>query len=237
MSDFDEVLERLVTDPVFQAALRADPEAALRGYRLEPQERALLHEQVDLGDEVDRTVEMRISKSGVFGMVGPVVSAFGLAAVPPPPEATPVLGLASDGPSNDPGDVTLSYGEAHPQAVFGTVDHPVPYVPQGGPPAADYHTWVDADGDGRGDAFRAVERGDGGVDILVDTDGDGRVDFVGHDDDRDALVDVADYDTDGDGVLDTRMDDVDGDGWLDRSRPYPTESYGTFGVSGSGQAT
>jgi hypothetical protein len=94
---------------------------------------------------------------------------------------------------------------------------------------------VDADGDGRGDAHQAVERGDGGVDILVDQDGDGAVDFVGHDYDRDGLVDDADYDTDRDGYLDTRMQDVDGDGWLDRSMPYSTESQGTLGVVGPGQ--
>ena len=228
MSDFDEVLERLVTDPVFQAALRADPEAALRPYRLEPQERQLLAAQLDLGSGADHAVEERVSKSGVFGLVGPVVSGLGLGAAASAPagaqvygevpsQASGLFGVARD----DPSEVVARVGEATPEAqgVLGTVGGPAPL----GSTAVDYHTWVDADGDGRGDAYRAVERGDGGVDIYVDQDGDRVVDFIGHDYDRDGLVDNADYDRDRDGVFDTRMEDVDGDGWLDRSTPYPTK--------------
>ena len=47
MSDFDEVLERLITDPAFQTALQANPNAALAGYRLQPDERQLLAAQLD----------------------------------------------------------------------------------------------------------------------------------------------------------------------------------------------
>lgn len=222
MSDFDEVLERLVTDPAFQAALRADPEAALRDYRLDPQERAVLESQLDLGTGADHAVEERISKSGVFGMVGPVVAGLGLGA---PPEGTPVLGTVA---RDEPGGVA-SFGHAGPDGtgVLGTVGAP----PVPGSTAAGYDTWIDADGDGYGDAYRAVERGAGGVDIYVDQDGDRRVDFVGHDYDRDGLVDDADYDTDGDGVFDTRLVDDNGDGWLDRQVPYVTESRATFGTS------
>ena len=66
---------------------------------------------------------------------------------------------------------------------------------------------------------RATYRGrrDGGVDILVDLNGDGRADFIGHDKDRDWTVDSADYDKDHDGVFEKRMYDDDGDGLLDRS--------------------
>jgi hypothetical protein len=244
MSDFDEVLERLVTDPGFQAALRANPGAALRGYQLDAQEWALLHEQVDLGDATDRTVEMRISKSGVFGMVGPVVSAFGMSGADgtpvfgradPPTGSTPVFGLAQE---SDDG-VTQTLGEAGSQTqsepVLGVVDASGPPVPSGGTPATGYHTWVDAAGDGQGDAYVAVERGDGGVDILVDQDGDGAVDFVGHDYDRDGLVDEADYDTDHDGYIDTRMQDLNGDGWLDRRVPYQSDGQGTLGTAGPGK--
>jgi hypothetical protein len=97
--------------------------------------------------------------------------------------------------------------------------------------AVGYHTQVDVDGDGHWDANTAYERGDGGVDIRVDRDGDGVAEFVGHDLNRDGLVDSADYDTDGDGVLDTRMVDDNGDGWMDRSTPIPgqrpdTQSFG-----------
>jgi hypothetical protein len=114
---------------------------------------------------------------------------------------------------------------------------------QMGPPE-DYHTRVDADGDGRWDQFTAVDRGDRGVDLVVDRDQDGRAEFVGHDFDRDGLIDEASTDTDRDGRLDARWVDDNGDGWLDRriampepqpqadelfdrdERPAPTEGYG-----------
>src|SRR4029450_10756113 len=80
MSDFYEVLERLLADPEFQTALRRDPESALAGYHLAPDERQLLDAQLDLSPGEERTVEMRVSKSGVMGMVGPVFSALGMAA-------------------------------------------------------------------------------------------------------------------------------------------------------------
>src|SRR3954468_4451314 len=80
MSDFDTVLERLVVDPGFQAALAANPAAALQGYQLAPEERELLGAQVVAGSGADRTVELRTSKSGVVGLLGPVAAAFGVAA-------------------------------------------------------------------------------------------------------------------------------------------------------------
>lgn len=228
MSDFDEVLERLVTDPAFQAALRADPEAALRGYRLDPQERALLESQLDTGAGVDHAVEERVSKSGVFGLVGPVVAGFGLGA---PPEGSSGFGAIRDEPS---GVATFGRTDLEGRVSFGTMDNPSgpgygPSTP--GVPAVGYETWVDADGDGYGDRYRAVERGDGGVDLYVDQNGDGVADFIGHDYNRDGLVDTADYDTDGDGVVDTRLVDVNGDGWLDREVPYSNEARATFGTT------
>src|SRR6478672_3110214 len=80
MSDFDDVLERLVVDPSFQAALAANPDAALARYTLDAEERRLLGAQMVSGSGDDRTVEMRATKSGVMGLLGPVVSAFGVAA-------------------------------------------------------------------------------------------------------------------------------------------------------------
>jgi len=227
MSDFDDVLERLVADPEFQAALRRDPEAALRGYQLAAEERELLDAQLDdpqldHGAGEERTVEMRVSKSGVFGMVGPIVSALGLAEAPGNSTFGPfrrdegILGPAPDLPT---------FGTVEPHGVFGVAAD----LPGAGEPATDYQTWVDADGDGSWDAHQAVERGDGGVDIRVDTDGDGSVDFVGHDYDRDGLVDTADVDRDDDGVLDTRLYDDTGDGWIDREAPLSTSDKATFG--------
>src|SRR6266436_5388421 len=80
MSDFDTVVERLVNDPTFQAALAEDPTRALAGYRLEPQERELRGAQLVGGSGDDRTVELRTSKSGVVGLLGPVAAALGLAS-------------------------------------------------------------------------------------------------------------------------------------------------------------
>jgi hypothetical protein len=230
MSDFDDVLERLLTDPAFQSALREDPQAALAGYQLAPDEWQLLQVQLDADSGEDRTVETRVSKSGVFGLVGPVVSALGFveppaghagtAVVPPQPES-----------ATEPGN----FGVAHVGARSG-VGHVDPDDPTLAPSAVDYHTRVDADGDGRWDQFRAVERTDGGVDILVDRDGDGRVDFVGHDYDRDGLVDDADYDTDFDGVMDTRMSDVDGDGWMDTRAAYNPQYQSGVGVVPQGKS-
>ena len=110
--------------------------------------------------------------------------------------------------------------------------------------ATDYRTWVDVDGDGTWDAHTAYERTDGGVDIHVDIDHDGRVDFIGHDVDRDGLVDSAEYDTDRDGAMDTRMVDDNGDGWLDRREsieppdddPKAPQSFGNAPSQSWGQA-
>src|SRR5262245_20438773 len=80
MTDFDDVLERLLVDPAFKAAMARDPQAALHGYRLDDSERELLTTQFVTGDSGDRTVETRANKSGVVGLVGPVAAALGVAA-------------------------------------------------------------------------------------------------------------------------------------------------------------
>jgi hypothetical protein len=80
-----------------------------------------------------------------------------------------------------------------------------------------YHNRVDADGDGHLD--HATYRGDGhgGAEILVDTDHDGQVDFVGHDTDLDNRVDFAEYDKNHDGFFEKTMYDDNNDGYLDRT--------------------
>ncbi len=83
-------------------------------------------------------------------------------------------------------------------------------------PTDGYHTRVDWDGDGTWDRHTYVNRADGGVDIVVDADGDGRAEFVGHDTDRDGLINSSELDTNRDGVMDQRYEDLNGDGWLDR---------------------
>jgi hypothetical protein len=228
VSDFDEVLERLVTDPAFQTALATDPDSALRGYSLDDQEREVLYAQLSAGAGADRLVEDRISKSGLFGMVGPVISAMGFLATPddgagaPPGGRPPAGGLF--GPARpiegagtlevtppDLVETTLDRGGAS-----GLLEVAEPGQPGAGTPAVDYHTHVDADGDGRWNPHQAVESGDGGVDILVDRDGDGTVDWIAHDADRDGLIEDAVVDMDHDGVFETRFVDDTGDGWLDR---------------------
>jgi hypothetical protein len=226
MSDFDDVLERLLNDPTFQARLAADPQSALAGYHLDDEERELLGAHLAVGDGADRTVEIRTSKSGIVGMLGPVLSAFGVAAGGGSGSGGPNESMGHAPGGNDPREtfghspahkVTESLGSApSPTQSMGHPGDPQPDIGSGPPLASDYHTHVDADGDGRWDSYTAYQRSDGGVDVTVDMDGDGRVDFVGHDINRDGLIDSADFDNDHDGTFETRMYDDSGDGWMDR---------------------
>jgi len=100
-----------------------------------------------------------------------------------------------------------------PMSSLGEAMHEVSqYAPPKG-----YHNRVDADGDGHLD--KATYRGDGhgGAEILVDLDGDGQPDFIGHDTNLDNRVDFAEYDKNHDGFFEKRMFDTNGDGILDRT--------------------
>jgi hypothetical protein len=260
MSDFDDVLERLLTDPVFQARLSADPRGALAGYQLDAHERELLQAQLVGGDGGSHTVEERTNKSGIIGLVGPVVSAF-VAGVDHGPMATFGSAPSGSGPQQTfgaapEGGPVQSFGaapEGGPVQTFGSApgtgsgggvqtfgaapgsgssgsaggvasfgDAPGTGTMGAAPsPALDYHINIDADGDGHWDSYQAYNRPDGGVDILVDTNHDGRVDFIAHDYNRDGIVDSAESDSNYDGVFDTQWYDDNGDGWLDRSEPIP----------------
>ncbi|MFY1668369.1 hypothetical protein ACN27G_00155 [Plantactinospora sp. WMMB334] len=323
MGDFDDVLERLVTDPAFAAALAADPVVALAGYRLDADELAVLQLQTGGDTGAQHAVETRANQSSAFGMFAPlaglagalpgvaeiattglgpspsggssaaaygVVQGFGAAgepgaAVPPlveapgcaapvgPGSSAPVGGLAGLGdeigreigsatdaalaqpagglagaladPDNDlaaalagaefgfgaaPGPGTAPQSGFGPAAEVGFgsaaetgfgaagADDPPPPTGDAVPPVPDgYRTRVDVDGDGTWDRHTLAGRADGGVDILVDLDRDGRTDFVGHDLDADGLVDISEYDKDHDGFFEKRMYDDDGDGWMDRT--------------------
>jgi hypothetical protein len=310
MGDFDTVLERLVTDPAFAAALRADPGTALAGYQLTTDEVALLHTQT--GAEAGggtAAVETRANQSSAFGLLSPLTNMFGGfggigaaagaiedalglspgASGPGEPSATSGLGPAGagsggsaetevsvsgfgaaeasasgsstaeasasgsgtadasvsgfgpaggavsgfgpagampDNPNSGGGGTLGAYGALigdllqpgdaaappEPSAGLGPAA-----APQGSSVPEGYRTRVDVDGDGQWDRHIVRGRADGGVDILVDRDGDGRVDFVGRDDDADGRVDSAAYDTNGDGFFDEIHYDDDGDGLLDRS--------------------
>jgi hypothetical protein len=83
MSDFDAVLELLLTDPSFQARLAADPAGALSGFDLDAEESDLLRQQVsaDPGGQ-GAVVEDRVTKSSTFGLfdsfsIGGVADAVG----------------------------------------------------------------------------------------------------------------------------------------------------------------
>lgn len=222
MSDFERVLERLVTDAAFAKELAGDPDTALRGYTLSAEERELLRAQIIESTGESGALETRTSKSGVVGLLGPLTAVVGL-VTDSPGEAT--LGAAPKGAEFYGGKQAgeESFG-SRPAAVMGTRPHTGPHPHPGTDPECDvpgelarnYFTRVDVDGDGTWDPHVAYQRIDGGVDIYVDLNQDGRVDFVGHDDDRDGLVDYADFDNDFDGTFETRMYDDTGDGWMDR---------------------
>jgi hypothetical protein len=228
MSDFDTVLERLVTDPGFPAALAADPATALAGYQLSAEEVDLLRSQVSAGDGGDRTVETRTSKASMMGLLAPLAG-FGLGSgggteigrglAPHPHEhfgANVHSGLS-------PVDSAHGEGSARPDAgavEAGRVGQSIgpaegPVAGAGDQVATNYHPHIDADGDGHWDKYLAVRHADGGVDVYEDRNGDGRVDFIGHDANGDGILESADYDENFDGVTDTHMTDTNGDGWMD----------------------
>lgn len=284
MSDFDEVLERLVVDPAFASALAADPASALSGYALSDDEVALLHSQVGADDTTQHGVEVRANQSSTFGLLGsfggllaggggigigdqlahpgqtglghaPDAGAGGGAsyAASGPAEASGLGSAATEGFGSAASagmgagyEEAASFGpyaqaegthggegglsgfgdeigqrlqETPPHGTAGFGGAPPVEPPVQGPPEG-YHTRVDVDGDGDWDKHVVIGRSDGGVDILIDNDGDGRVDFVGHDTDADGLVNSADYDKDGDGFFEKTMYDDDGDGWMDRTVPH-----------------
>jgi hypothetical protein len=209
MSDFDTVLERLVTDPGFARALAADPNAALAGYRLDADEVALLRSQVSAGDGGDRRVEERTSKASMVGLLGSLGG----------------IGTGHQGAAAAVGHELAA--QQHHHAGFGpNVPNPYDTPPPaettaagpgfGDQPAVGYHPRIDADGDGRWDHYTAVRHADGSVDVYEDRNGDGRIDFVGHDANGDGILQSADYDENFDGHLETHMVDDNGDGWMDR---------------------
>lgn len=259
MSDFEAVLERLLTDLSFAAQLAADPARALAGYTLDEGESELLRSQVSTdADGAASAVETRTSESVSFSSLGEWAE-FGSAAGVGAGQASQRLASSYEVPGDDIRRLAAELGE--PRATSGMGDAPDPGAGAGAPMARKgmgdapdldglpavtglgdaprtglgdaaavgvaepaeipapkgYRNKVDSDGDGRWDEATYRGRADGGVDILVDRNGDGRPEFIGHDRDRDWVVDSAAFDRDGDGVLEKRMYDDNGDGWLDRT--------------------
>src|SRR5262245_26122269 len=241
MSDFDKVMERLVTDKAFQAALAADPASALAGYTLGKEERELLATQLVTDAGGERQVESRLTKSGVVGLVGPVAASLGIAAAGQTvgsAQSAQAVGSAPGGQAigSSPGGEFVGGAPVRESIGYADVGGDSQAVGQAGPSevignswsssigeapveATDYHTYLDVKGDSGWDAYKAYERADGGVDVHADRNNDGIVDFVGHDYDRDGVIDDADYDNDFDATIDLRMYDDNGDGWMDRGVP------------------
>jgi len=69
MADIDIVLERLVNDTSFRAALADDPAAALAAYDLSEPDLQLLAGSLDDGGDAQRGVEQRTSKSAMVGLL------------------------------------------------------------------------------------------------------------------------------------------------------------------------
>ncbi len=110
MSDFDAVLELLLTDPSFQARLAADPAGALAGYDLDADEADLLRQQVSTDPGApSAVVEDRVTKSSTFGLF----SSFGIGGV----ADTVGGGLARQGFGPAPADGPAGLGE---WSEFGT---------------------------------------------------------------------------------------------------------------------
>jgi hypothetical protein len=339
VSDFDTVLERLLGDPSFAAALSADPATALAAYRLSADETALLRSQVTGDQGGQSAVETRANQSSTFGLLTPLAGLAGAAevfgqvsgvqqgfAAPGAtqgfgaagatqglgaPGATQGFGVAgatqglgapesaqgfgastagaaggigsaagaAQGFGSAPAGGAQGFGAAQgssatqgfgaPDATqgFGSADAAPPSYAAGfGPadgragigsglgdeignavnqergggapppePPEGYRTRVDVDGDGRWDRHSLRGTRGGGVDIMVDANSDGRVDFIGHDRDADGLVDSAEYDKNHDGFFERRSYDDNGDGWLDRHEtrrppvPPPVEEGGMIG--------
>lgn len=155
-----------------------------------------------------------------FGTAAGLAAIHGIEAVP----AVEGLGEAPGGRGDESTGVHVGFGAAPDldglppvaAAPLGeTVVEAAGVIDASRAPAG-YHNQVDADGDGHFDHATYQGDGYGGAEILVDLNGDGQVDFVGHDTDLDNRVDYADYDKDHDGVFEKRMYDTDHDGILDR---------------------
>ncbi|GAA2613346.1 hypothetical protein [Paractinoplanes durhamensis] len=132
------------------------------------------------------------------------------------PEGRAGAGDHPDHPDLDGLPAVQGLGDAPSIGLDEAVRHATAAVTQAAAPKG-YHNRVDADGDGHLDAATYRGDGHGGAEILVDLDGDGKVDFIGHDTDLDNRVDFADYDKDHDGVFEKRMIDDNHDGYLDRA--------------------
>jgi hypothetical protein len=238
MSDLDAVLERLLFDTAFRAALSADPASALAGYQLSADDLELLGSQVSLGDGGGRTVETRTSKASLMGLFGGLGGAGGEAG----PGVTHsgfsqvghggsgdsgVSGVSGDSAATAIGQAGSRIGESiHPGGAglgeggagqgLSSMDQiaerlgPVVGTGHGGGMAEPLHIeHVPAEmTGGNGDHLAA------GYHPHIDADGDGKWDKYVAIEHRDGSVDVYE-DRNHDGIVDFVGHDRNGDGRID----------------------
>jgi hypothetical protein len=133
MSDFDVVLERLVCEPAFRAALAADPARALTGYALSPGEVELLHAQLGADTATDSRVEQRTSKAGLFGLAGALGGVGHLAGGADPTGTGGVGGPSHEAVGTAPATGAVS-GALAAHHGLGGADGPTVGQPTIGPP-------------------------------------------------------------------------------------------------------
>ena len=253
MSDFDTVLERLLTEPGFARALAADPARALAGYQLTAEEVSVLRTQVSEEVGADHAVETRTSQSSLAGLFGPVEAPANVAdfsSVSPAeqgfgaaPGLEPERGLgAAPGAEGVPGHAagrgaypaSGGGGESEVARGLGT-------APGGGDSYRGLGTAPDevsrgfgpARDGGLGEAPAVPE----GYEVRVDADGDGQWDAhtlhgtpgggveIQVDLNGDGQADFVGHDEDADGLVDWSQYDRNGDGRWD-VRMYDTNGDG-----------
>ncbi len=230
MSDFDAVLERLVTDPGFTSALAADPVATLAGYDLSDDEVDLLRSQVSAGDGGERTVEIRTSKAGMMGLLTPMS---GLGASDPTLIGRGVAHVSTGFESVDAHQGWMGPGDAGIANIGCPVDSGITDLGGGhyGPPIAGGEsagTVAEGMGGTGGGHYGAVADAMPRMDSVtgtgdqpatgyhphIDADGDGHWDHYTAVRHADGSVDVYE-DRNGDGVVDFIGHDRNGDGVLE----------------------
>jgi hypothetical protein len=117
MAGIDDVLERLLTDAGFARQLAADPADALAGYELSGDDLDLLSAQVSFDRGSLSTVEERISKAGMFGLLSSFTA--GLGGLGGPDTMPTGLGGPDTIPTGLGGPDTMPAGLGGPDTVPG----------------------------------------------------------------------------------------------------------------------
>ena len=139
MAGIDDVLERLLSDGGFARQLAQDPATALAGYDLSADDLRLLSSQVSFDPGALSTVEERVSKASMFGLLTTFTA--GLGGLGGPDTAPGGLG----GPDTVPGggggggggdEVAIKEVDPAPAPSHGDPGAMVGFDPQPDPPSA-----------------------------------------------------------------------------------------------------